>query len=78
MKALIDTAIIRALTAVGELKARLSEERGQDLMEYAVITGLVAVVAAGAFATIFLVDPNPFNVMATKIKDCVTFSTSCG
>ncbi len=79
MQAIVDTAIFRALTAIGELTARLSEERGQDLMEYAILTGLVAVVAAGAFAAVFLaVGANPFDTMATKIKDCVTFSTSCG
>jgi Flp pilus assembly pilin Flp len=60
MVALINTALLRTTTALAGLRARLAEERGQDLLEYALLGGLVAIglIAAvtlfsGAFVTFF-------------------------
>jgi len=47
---MIDRIVVWALS----LKARASEERGQDVMEYAVLTGVIAIailVAVVAFST---------------------------
>ena len=43
---MIDRIVVWALT----LKARASEERGQDIMEYAILTGGIAVVLAVVLA----------------------------
>ena len=41
---MIDRIVVWALT----LKARASEERGQDIMEYAILTGGIAVALTAA------------------------------
>jgi len=41
---MIDRIVVWALS----LKTRASEERGQDIMEYAIITGSIAVVLVGS------------------------------
>ena len=43
---MIDRIVVWVMT----LKGRASEERGQDLMEYAIITGSIAVVLIAALA----------------------------
>ena len=43
---MIDKLVVKLLT----LKAKLSSERGQDLMEYALITGGLGVAIVGAIA----------------------------
>jgi Flp pilus assembly pilin Flp len=43
---MIDRIVVWALS----LKTRASEERGQDIMEYAIITGSIAVVLIVAIA----------------------------
>ncbi len=74
MLTIMNTALLRLMTAAGELKNRLAEERGQDLMEYAVLTGLVAVVAAAALATAAI--SGALGNMATAIGNCVDFTAS--
>jgi len=80
MVAIINEALLRAMTALSGLKARLASERGQDLLEYAILGGFIAVAAATAFTLILLTGPNVFQTMATTIKNCVDFSqtTACG
>ena len=75
--AFINDALLRIVTAVGGLRARLADERGQDLLEYALLGGFIAVGFAVAAALIL---PGAFNTMATEIKECIDFSsaTSCG
>ena len=69
----INTALVRMITAVSGLRARMSEERGQDLLEYALFGGLLAVLimAAGAF---FIIDGNnPLVAMLNGISGCIDF-----
>jgi Flp pilus assembly pilin Flp len=67
---MIDRIVVWALS----LKAKLSGERGQDLMEYALLGGFIAVAFAAA-ATIFL-GGGVFNTMAGTIKNCIDFDSS--
>ncbi len=72
----INTALVRMITTVSGLRARMSEERGQDLLEYALLGGLIAAALVGIFA-IFgtaLVD------MGNNIAACIDFdsiTTTC-
>ena len=68
----INTALVRMITAVSGLRARMSEERGQDLLEYALLGGLIAValLVFGALFTPFL------STMASGIGACIDFTSS--
>ena len=73
MVALINKAMLRAVMAVGELRARLTEDRGQDLLEYALLGGLIA-AALGAGA--FLLTPAVI-VMFETLAACIDFDGVC-
>jgi|CXWL01.1.fsa_nt_gi hypothetical protein len=61
---------------VGYAIAKFKEERGQDLLEYAVLAGGIA-IAAGA--VILLIDPQVFQDFADQIEGCVGFDPDeCG
>ena len=77
MTALLNEALLRGYLAVRGLGARLREERGQDLLEYALLGGLIAagLVAVGAIAF-----TGPLQGMAAGIGECIDFdnlSTPC-
>ena len=78
MVAIINTALLRVYTAAQDLKVRLSEERGQDLLEYALLGGLIA--AAITAAAVVVVMTGAVSGMATGISECVDFNsaTTCG
>lgn len=75
MGTFIDTVLMRGLVAVAELRARLASERGQDLLEYALLSGLIAaaITAAAVVATM----TGALNAMATGIAECIDFDTVC-
>ncbi len=77
MTTLINTALMRAMAAVADLRARLADERGQDLLEYALLGGLIAaaITAAAVVATM----TGALDAMASGIADCIDFdsTTSC-
>ena len=58
------------------LRMHVQSERGQDLIEYAMLSGLIALglIAVGALAF-----SGPLTDMATGIGNCIDFksSTSC-
>ena len=74
---LINNVKLMAGMASGYLRARLGEERGQDLIEYALLGGLVA--AGIAILTTVLISGTAFSDMGTAIKNCIDFdsTTSC-
>lgn len=74
MATFINTALIRAMVAVADLRGRLADERGQDLMEYALLGGLIAVAAAGALVAAGL--SGALDNMATGIKNCIDLTTT--
>ena len=68
----INTALVRMMSAASGLRARMSEERGQDLLEYALLGGLIA-AAIVALVVIF----NPaLAAMATNIGNCIDFTNT--
>ena len=76
----INTALVRMLTAVSGLRDRMSEERGQDLLEYALLGGFiataltaVAVVAimTGAVQGMACGIGEYINLSSTPLADCV-------
>jgi Flp pilus assembly pilin Flp len=60
---------------VGGFVTRLKEERGQDILEYAVLAGAIALIAGGA---LYLIGPDIFETFAEQIEYCVTFDEQCG
>ena len=57
------------------ISTRLREESGQDLLEYAVLVGAIAAVAAGV---LYAIGPTAFQPFADKVTACLTFdSTNC-
>lgn len=74
MVAMMNELLVRGMTLAAGLKARLAEERGQDLMEYAVLTGFIAIAAAVALTAAGLT--GVLNGMALSIKNCIDFSAT--
>ena len=74
MIAMINNVLLRGLTAVSSLKARIGSERGQGIIEYVVLAGFIGLVAAAALA--FLL-PDAFDNMTETISNCVQFDTPC-
>ena len=72
MVAIINTALMRTIAAVTGLRARLAEERGQDLLEYALLGGVLAAVIAGTGA---LIMTGAANAMFTGIANCIDFDS---
>jgi Flp pilus assembly pilin Flp len=72
----INFGLTRLLGAVRSLARNAKSERGQDLIEYALLGGLIAaaIIAVGALAY-----EGALNSMAAGISACVDFkkSTSC-
>ncbi len=74
----MNTALLRMMTAVSGLRARFSEERGQDLLEYALLGGLIA--AAITAVAVVLALTGALETMAEGIGYCIDFDsvTTCG
>ncbi len=75
MTAFINSALTRGVMAVAGLKARLTEERGQDLMEYAVLGGVLAVLVVGVGTALALT--GAATTMANAIAECIDFDNVC-
>ena len=76
--AFIETTLLRVSAAVAGLRARLDEERGQDLLEYALLGGLIAAAITGAAVAVLMT--GALSGMATGISHCIDFNsaTTCG
>ena len=68
---MINNIILNGIALVSNAIASLREEHGQDLIEYAVLAGAIGVVAAVA---LFAIGSGPFDNMAAKIGNCVSFT----
>ncbi len=68
---LLNTIITKAMLGLRSLK----DERGQDLMEYALLGGFIAV----AFVTAALLTPlgSAMQEMTDAIAECVDFDSVC-
>ena len=68
----INLAITRVVLSVSSFAARLrDEERGQDLLEYALLGGMIA-IALLALGVIFT---PALQTMATNIGNCIDFDS---
>ena len=76
MVAMINTALIRTVMAAGRLRQRFSEERGQDLLEYALLGGIMA-VGVGILGVILLAPDGAFSDMGNAIAACIDFDGPC-
>ena len=70
------SAMAWVTNTVGYAFAKIKEERGQDLLEYAVLVGAIALVAGGALFFI-LDDSGAFEDFAEMIGNCVSFQETC-
>ncbi|MBI5288795.1 MAG: hypothetical protein HY873_07470 [Chloroflexi bacterium] len=72
---MINTVMLTAMTwvtsTVGSFIARIKEERGQDILEYAVLAGAIA-IGAGVLLTFF--GPDFWDTFGTVIEGCLTFN----
>ena len=75
MVELINTALMRTAMAAGRLRQRFTEERGQDLLEYAVLGGVLGVFVIGVGAA--LTATGAMATMAGAIAECVDFDNVC-
>ena len=73
MTSLFVTARCYVETAVESLRARFGEERGQDLLEYALLGGLIA--AALTAIALFTVMSGALTDMADGIGKCINFDS---
>jgi len=72
MIAIINDTLMRAIGAVAGLRARLADERGQDLLEYALLGGLIAAAITAAAVTVTMT--GALDAMAGGIADCIDFN----
>ena len=68
------TGLSLVLSLKGAITARLSEERGQDLIEYAVLAGAIGVALFTALIVVGF--PGAFEAFGTSIKQCIDMKTS--
>ncbi len=71
----VSDILLKAMIGVRGLAHRLREERGQDLMEYALLGGFIAVVFAAA--AILLPLSTFFNTMVAAIGECADMDAVC-
>jgi Flp pilus assembly pilin Flp len=71
----VNDLLLKAMIGVRGLAHRLREERGQDLMEYALLGGFIAVVFAAA--AILLPLSTFFNTMVGAIGECADMDAVC-
>ena len=74
MVEMINTALMRTVMAAGRLRRRLTEERGQDLLEYALLGGLIAAALTGL--AVVAIMSGAIESMACGIGDYINFSES--
>ena len=72
MASLLNTAVLRLSVAIANLRAR-GDERGQTLVEYGLLTGLLAVAIIGGF---LLLTQN-VTVLSDAIAECINFDNVC-
>ncbi len=75
MVELMNRALMHGMTTVAGLRQRFSAERGQGLMEYAVLGGVVAAFVVGLGAA--LAATGALTNMANAIAECIDMDTVC-
>ncbi len=78
MFALIGNGMLLARSATGYLRSRVKSELGQDLIEYAMLGGLIAAgVAVLAAILVGTTGTNAFTTMGNAIAECINFDSTC-
>ena len=72
MVSLLNNAVLHVSAAIANLRAR-GNERGQTLVEYGLLTGLLAVAIIGGF---LLLTQN-VTVLSDAIAECIDFDSVC-
>lgn len=73
MNSIILSAMAWASSLKDAVAQRISEERGQDLVEYAVLAGFIGI----ALAAFLILNPFGFDSFRNKVNDCITFDAPC-
>lgn len=71
---MINTIVLSVFARASNIIARLKEERGQDILEYAVLIGAVALVAAGAL--LFFDTGETWDPFKDRVQACLAFDTN--
>lgn len=71
---MVSNIVLSAAAWASSLRATfvesLKQESGQDLIEYAVLAGAIAIVGGAAMLAI---GPDIFTTFANEVKGCITF-----
>ena len=78
MNSIILSGMAWASSIKDAITTRIREERGQDLVEYAVLVGGIGIVAAIALIGAGAAGWLDFTDFKVKIQDCVQFNADCG
>ena len=77
---MVNNIVLSAVAWASSLRStiaeRLKEETGQDLLEYAVLAGAIAIVAGGVLFTAGAAGLG-FDDFRNKIADCMKFKDGC-
>lgn len=68
---LINNALVRMMTAVSSLRERAASERGQDLLEYALLSGLIAAAITAVLGLAYWT--GALQPVADGIAACIDF-----
>ena len=76
---MVNNMVLAGMAWVASIKnaiaERLTDENGQDVIEYAVLVGAIGIAL---FAALLLVPlPAAFGTFGNKIANCVKFDASC-
>ena len=77
---MVNSIILSGMAWASSLKSAIesiiADDRGQDLMEYAVLVGAIALVAGAVllFGAPFTSD---FNAFKTAVSGCINFNGDC-
>ena len=67
---MVNNIVLSVMARVSNFVATAKEERGQDLVEYAVLVGFIGVAAAVAF---FAFMPDALTTFTDKVGACLAF-----
>ncbi len=73
MVAILVNALRYSRPFIDSVKARIGSERGQDLIEYALLGGLIAMALVAA--AVLVAYTSAVQGMAGGIKDCIDFDS---
>lgn len=67
MQALLLKLYVRSQTLAGDLRRRIADESGQDLIEYALVVALIAFAAAAGMSSVATKINAAFTNIGTKL-----------